>query len=159
MLTMNKIFALLLLFQVKHYIADYPLQLCNRYMLGKFKEGWDFVQPLAAHCLVHAFMSFFIVAILTNDSILAIKLGLFDFTVHFIMDRIKAGPKYLGKYKAINEFEWKSYRNEIESGHNEFEAILERRFKESNASYNALGIDQMVHHITHYVIIYFILTK
>ncbi len=42
---------LLVVFQLKHFMADYPLQ--NEYMLGKFKaKGW--FAPLALHAGVHS---------------------------------------------------------------------------------------------------------
>jgi hypothetical protein len=57
------------LFMLKHLVADFFLQ--TRWMLGKFKEGWAFVVPLAAHSGVHAVMTaglclFFYVAISRN---------------------------------------------------------------------------------------------
>ena len=38
-----EIFVLLFAFQMKHFLADYPLQ--NVYMLGKFKEKkfWNYI--------------------------------------------------------------------------------------------------------------------
>lgn len=41
---MTEVFAPPLLFQAKHFLADYPLQ--GRYMLGKFADGKEFVLPL-----------------------------------------------------------------------------------------------------------------
>lgn len=119
------IFVLLILFQVKHYVADYPLQ--NVYMLGKFKEtGW--VLPLATHCSVHAVFTFLICSMFNVAVGVCILLALMDFAIHFTMDRIKASPKMLGRFKPDQkEFWW------------------------------ALGIDQMVHHLTHYLIIALIL--
>ncbi len=48
---MKTIFILLCIFQIKFFICDYVLQ--NKYMLGKFKSGWDFAPPLLAHAGVH----------------------------------------------------------------------------------------------------------
>lgn len=115
-------FVLMLLFQVKHFLADYIFQ--NEYHLGKFKEtGW--VIPLTCHCLWHVGFTLVIVGfflrnfdaftIFTCASIMAA----FDFCIHFIMDRVKASPSVLGKYKPDQkEFWW------------------------------SLGLDQMVHHVT-----------
>jgi hypothetical protein len=56
-MTITTIFLLLLLFQFKHFIADYPLQ--GEYMLGKFKDkGW--MLPLFAHVGVHGAFTFII---------------------------------------------------------------------------------------------------
>lgn len=117
--------AVLVVFQLKHFVADYPLQ--TPYMLAKFQElGW--VKPLAAHCLVHAVLTGGILLILAIPLWLIVSLMAFDFTVHFVMDRIKASPKMLGRYNVTEKKFWWS-----------------------------LGFDQMIHHITHYVIIYFVL--
>lgn len=153
--------ALLVIFQFKHYYADYKLQ--NEYMLGKFKEkGW--VKPLAAHCFVHASFTFVIAAITLNLYTM-FALAAFDFIVHFIMDRIKASPKLLGRHKAISPEKYKQLKNDIlvTSKVGDWEAFDQARdmfgmAMESNRKFwLALGIDQMVHHLTHYVIIFVIL--
>lgn len=123
MLTMT--FILLVLFQAKHFIADYPLQ--NQYMLGKFKGGTDWILPLAAHSSVHA-TGTFIISILFVSFNVALSLAVLDFVLHSIMDRIKASPNLLGRFSIENKYFWWS-----------------------------LGFDQMVHHLTHYIIIFIIL--
>lgn len=119
--TLNHAFILLLIFQLKHFIADFPLQF--PYMLRKFRPGWDFVLPLTTHCLVHAAITLAIVLMVNTE---LWWLAIFDFIAHFIMDRIKSGPRYLG------------------------------RFKDSTTTlyWFAFGFDQMVHHITHMIIVY-----
>ena len=116
---------LLVLYQLKHFLADYPLQ--TAYMLGKFKEvGWKL--PLSAHCLVHSLMTFAICLIFTDVTFTLMMVAL-DFSMHFLMDRLKASPNHLGRFKIEQkEFWW------------------------------ALGLDQMVHHLTHYFIIYLVVT-
>lgn len=116
-----------IMYQIKHFICDYPLQ--TPYMLGKFKPGWEFLGPLAAHCGVHALFTFTLSSYLLWDRestfFFAGWLASVDFVIHFIMDRIKAGPKYLGRFKDMyHKYFWWS-----------------------------LGFDQMVHHLTHYFII------
>lgn len=123
---MITLFALLVAFQVKHFLADFPLQ--GRYMLGKFKPGWDFVPPLLAHVGVHGSMTFTIACAAHASLALAVGLALGDAAVHFAMDRIKAGPRYLGRWKPDSPFFWW-----------------------------ALGLDQMVHHLTHYAVIWVLL--
>jgi len=123
---MRELFSLLLVFQLKHFICDYPLQ--GKYMLGKFKPGWGWVLPLLAHAAV------------TSSGTLAICLWFrpsmwwlcfVDFGLHFTMDRIKAGPKYLGRFNDMMKpyFWW------------------------------ALGFDQGFHHCTHYLLIYLLITS
>jgi hypothetical protein len=123
-MSLSTLFILLIAFQVKHFIGDFPLQ--REYMLRKTVAGWGFVAPLALHCLVHATLALII--------IVAVKpslwwLSLVDFVVHFIMDRIKSGPKYLGRY---NDHDKSSF-------------------------WNCLGFDQMVHHLTSFYIVWMLI--
>ena len=121
----NLIFTLLVIYQVKHFVADFPLQL--HYMLKKVSAEWDFLLPLSMHCGVHATLTFAIVMFYQPA---LWWLALMDFVVHFIMDRIKSGPKYLGRFNDVSK----------------------------SAFWVALGFDQMVHHLTHIYIIYRIVT-
>lgn len=170
---MKDIFLLLVIYQIKHFLADYPLQ--NGFMLGKFKTvGW--VKPLSAHCGVHALLTFIIAIFFINYEI-AFCLAVFDFNTHFIMDRIKASPKLLGRYESISKQQFKglsesramcvnaldffidnepnkSIREESKSQIKE----IDRKFKGNKLFWWALGLDQMVHHLTHYVIIYFLVS-
>jgi hypothetical protein len=118
-------FTLLVIFQFKHFIADFPLQI--PYMLRKFRPGWDFLLPLATHCLVHGFLTLVICLIFAP---MLVWLAGVDFIVHFIMDRIKSGPKYLGRFS-----------NSAKS-----------------AYWIAFGFDQMVHHLTHIYIVWVIVS-
>lgn len=120
------IFILLAIFQIKHFLADYLLQ--NKYMLNKFKlDGW--ILPLSAHAGIHALFTFSIITVIISLQ-LGIILALFDFVSHFIIDRIKASPNILGKFKPDQKAFWIT-----------------------------LGLDQMAHHFVHYLIIYFIITS
>jgi hypothetical protein len=118
-------FILLIAFQIKHFVADFPLQF--PFMLRKHAPGWDFLGPLALHCGVHAFMTLIIVLCVRPA---LWYLAIFDFVVHFAMDRIKAGPRFLGRY---NDNRKTSY-------------------------WVALGFDQMVHHLTHLYIVWLLIT-
>ncbi len=119
---MTTIFTLLVLFQIKHFLADFPLQ--TRWMLGKFQPGWEFVYPLLAHTAIHAIFTFFITLFFITP-LLAFGLAIFDLVVHFIVDRLKAGPKYLGRFKNVQEAPF----------------------------WICIGADQLFHHMTHYLII------
>lgn len=121
------VFLLLVIYQFKHFLADFPLQ--TEYMLRKFRRT-DWVLPLSAHAGTHAISTLFIVAIFTQNILLAVGLAIFDFIIHFIMDRIKASPDLLGRWGPSESKFW-----------------------------YMVGIDQMVHHLTHYTIIYFIITS
>ena len=115
-----EIFTLLVLFQLKHFICDYPLQ--TQYMLGKMQAtGW--IQPLAAHAAVHS-LATYIIAMYFVGPFIAILFALADFIIHFTVDRIKASPKLGGRFNPSQPYFWW-----------------------------ALGADQMVHHLTHYLFI------
>lgn len=116
-----QIFVLLAAFQVKHFIADFPLQ--REYMLRKTLAGWRFLAPLTVHCGVHA-LGTLVITLLVDPS--KCWLAALDFVTHFVMDRIKSGPRYLGRYNDISR----------------------------PAFWNCFGIDQMVHHLTSYLIIW-----
>lgn len=116
---MIEIFTLLVIYQIKHFLCDYPLQ--TEYMLKKMsKEGW--LVPLFSHALVHALCTMVIVAVYNIE---LWWLAVVDLVIHFTMDRIKASPNMLNRFGLDNKFFWWS-----------------------------LGFDQMIHHLTHYFIIY-----
>lgn len=114
------LFILLFVYQLKHFLADYIFQ--YNYMLKKIRPGWDFVAPLSLHCAVHGGMTLMI-CLFYKPSMW--WLGLLDFAIHFFTDRLRSGPRYLGRYTDINDsiFWW------------------------------ILGFDQMVHHLTHLLVI------
>jgi hypothetical protein len=118
-------FALLVIFQLKQFIADFPLQ--REYMLRKVRPGWDFFLPLAMHSGVHAVFTL-IIALAFKPNLW--WLAVVDFIVHFIMDRLKSGPKYLGRFHDLNR----------------------------SSFWNVLGFDQMVHHLTHLYIVWILIT-
>ncbi len=126
------IWTLLVVYQLKHFFADFPLQ--GRYMLGKFKGGTEWIRPLAAHAGVHFVFTFVIacVALYRVPGTLpkAFVLGALDFTVHFCVDRLKASPDLGGRWKPDKPYFWW-----------------------------ALGADQMAHHLTHYFIVYLLVTS
>ena len=162
---MNNIFILLILFQAKHYVCDFPLQ--GEYMLKKFSPNWDFFLPLLSHALVHAIFTFAISVGFVGAKFAAI-LGALDLVIHFSMDRIKASPKMLGKYQALTKRDFIEHSQRLASAHGnraelQYVEQFNREFNERKASnkkfWHALGLDQAVHHLTHYLIIYLIVTR
>jgi hypothetical protein len=159
-----KMAALIAIFHLKHFIADYPLQ--NEYMLGKFKEkDWQF--PLLAHCYVHYIFTLVIAAFFA-DMLVASGLAAFDFYVHFAMDRIKASPKMLGRFQALTKTDFEEHQKSLIALSNfsdqTYETIqrtfdkFEKRKKENKYFWWSLGLDQMVHHLTDLVVVVGILT-
>ncbi len=119
-------FVLLIVFQLKHFVADFPLQ--REYMLKKFGAGWEFVLPLSLHSAVHAAFTL-VICLVCNASLWWLAAA--DFAIHFAMDRIKSGPRYLGRFND----------------------------KSRPGFWNALGFDQMVHHLTHLWIVWALVTR
>lgn len=99
---MEIVFLLLVLFQIKHFICDYPLQ--TQYMLGKMGRA-NWIKPLAAHAGVHAIGTFIVVLVVTFSPI-AIVFALADFVLHFIVDRVKASPDLGGRWKPDQSYFW-----------------------------------------------------
>ena len=131
---------LLVAFQLKHYLVDFVIQINDPNGMRKFDAtGW--VMPLLKHASQHGLMSAiiaasFYLALSTTEAvtlgfthlIIIIGVFLFDTSIHFTMDRIKASPYMLGRYGPNDKGYW-----------------------------YALGADQAVHHLTHYAIIGFLL--
>lgn len=153
-------------FQIKHWIADYILQ--TEYMLGKFKAK-DWVDPLVAHCKVHAGFTALIIIwwfwpgfkkdLDLDKAILVSKyapLAFLDFGLHFAMDRLKASPKLLGKFKPISSAEMSEvlYAND-----NKPRERYKTKLRNNKIFRWSLGFDQMFHHLTHYLIIYLVLKQ
>jgi len=158
------IWLLLVIYQIKHFVCDYPLQ--GKYMLGKFKPGWAWVLPLTAHAGVHGVATFLIALCFKPKS--ALWVAFFDMIIHFTMDRIKASPNLLGRYKALDancypgvaafasgNFLGAQLTPEEQA---EKKAWGIQRLKENVYFWWALGLDQGVHHLTHYAIIAYLLS-
>ncbi len=167
---MNNIFILLILFQLKHFIADYPLQ--TEYMLGKFRDDWGFFKPLFIHCLVHWIFTYFIVFSYTHNIELSGSLAAFNAIIHFFMDRIKAGKRYMGRWKPVTTTEYINAKqvintNQIKDGkfaiNYEGEVDLQsfnidtakNKLRSNKLFWWSIGFDQMIHHLTDIACIYF----
>ncbi|MGL6228629.1 MAG: DUF3307 domain-containing protein [Culicoidibacterales bacterium] len=123
------VIALIICFQIKHFLCDFPLQ--TKYMLGKFDDdGW--FEPLFAHAAVHAlftytilfvFMTIFKLCFCAGIHIV-LALALFDLVVHFLIDLIKIRVNKYYEQKPSDKHFW-----------------------------TMIGVDQLLHHLTHYTII------
>lgn len=156
---MFNLFLLLILFQIKHLFVDYFFQIS--WMLGKFKPDWGFFFPLLAHAGLHGATTT-VICLAWNPSLW--WLGLVDMIIHFVMDRIKAGPRYLGRFKALSGNEMKCIIKNMQPFLNERDEIdtsiknkYEKQIRHNTYFWWSLGLDQMVHHITHYAIILILL--
>jgi hypothetical protein len=150
------VIGLLIAYQIKHFLCDYPLQ--GPYMLRKFLPGWGFFLPLLAHAGVHALCTG-LIAFLFGSYHLIIPLALLDGTVHFIMDRIKAGPKYMGRWKPLTAQEYRNCYDLSKSHWAPTSSQASQHLRGNTLFWWALGFDQMVHHLTHYLCIYLLMTR
>ena len=116
------IFCLLVVFHLKHYVADFPLQ--REYMLRKSLPGFAFVGPLSLHSGIHAILTLLICLYFVPQ---LWWLAIVDFVIHFVTDRIKSGPNMFGRFNDLSK----------------------------PAFWNILGLDQMIHHLTHIGFIYY----
>ncbi|MCY4523475.1 MAG: DUF3307 domain-containing protein [Halobacteriovoraceae bacterium] len=115
-------FVLSIAFHLKHYLCDYVLQSKNM-VIKKKSDKWNFFIPLFLHSCVHGIFTLTIVLWIDKDLWF---LAIVDMVVHFLMDRIKSGPRYLGRFHNLD----------------------------TSIYWNILGFDQMIHHLTHLYIIY-----
>lgn len=137
----STVFALLIAFQIKHFVCDYPLQ--GRWALGKFRDDWGFFWPLAGHAAIQAAGTLLIAAPIAGWR--AVSLALFDGILHFAMDRLKAGKKYLGRYKTLTP------RTAAQA--------TPEQWRSNDRFWWSVGLDQMVHHLTHYAVVYYLMTQ
>lgn len=155
---MLNIFVLLIIFQFKHFLADYPLQ--GKYMLGKFADGWKWVLPLSAHAGVH-FLFTLMICLFVRPQYW--WLALFDFGTHFVMDRIKASPNLLGKYKALSANEMKEALKFLDD-YKDFDPppnlptknVVHDMIRRNAYFWWCLGVDQIVHHLSDLFIVYWL---
>lgn len=89
-----EIIFLFVLFFVKHFLADYPLQ--TEYMLRKSGHLYPWITPLLAHCLVHAVLTYIVLTFVVALGMFTIPLTgllalvLLEFIAHFFIDAWKA---------------------------------------------------------------------
>jgi len=120
------VYLMMVLFPVKHYVADFPMQ--TPYMLQKGKDGKAWILPLASHAMVHALFTLGIILI-ANPRFWYLRA--LDFVLHFIVDRIKA------RYK-LKPGTWEAHEK----------GILLSKY------YRAFGKDQLAHYLTYSLIMY-----
>lgn len=125
-------------------------------MLQKFRPDWGFFFPLLAHSALHGIMTWTICWFYNPDMM---WLGFVDMAIHFTMDRIKAGPKYLGRYKTITPQEFKASMTYLSwEGHEREKKEARKKLKGNKLFWWSLGLDQMVHHLTDIFTIYVLVT-
>lgn len=98
---------LLLLFQFKHLICDYILQVYWRWPLGKFsQDGKVWVPSLAWHSAIQGAGTAFVAALWGSPWSLLLALSMVDTGTHFMIDRVKASPSLLGRWGTGSPHFW-----------------------------------------------------
>lgn len=142
------------IFQVKHLAADYFWQ--TDWMLNKFKGGIGWILPLMSHCFVHAALTGVLAVVFFGPS--KAYVAIIDFVLHFAMDRIKASPNMLGRFKPLYGADWLACKENLKHSLAEPKAASQKKLDSNKWFWRSLGIDQFVHHITHYYILYLMLS-
>jgi hypothetical protein len=168
MTTVGLIFVLLAAFNLKHFIADWLWQ--TDYHQGKAKRGWGFLGPLLSHVSNHFILTTTISAVVLIHFDhpapfgFGMLIGLGDAVVHFIMDRIKAGPKYMGRWKMLTGNEVARAKEMLlkEGDVTTWAGWLDHLGASSWLRGNqlfwwSLGFDQAIHNLTNYAAIYAVL--
>lgn len=97
---MIEFFILLIIFQIKHLIADYYLQ--YPYMYENKGKPKDWAWPLFEHSSMHggftlgiiaSYMALFTITLGSDVILIAVGLATFDLVTHFCIDRWKATRK------------------------------------------------------------------
>lgn len=152
------IMTLLVIFQVKHFVADYILQSAFPICLDKFKEGWIGVRGCSIHCAMHAVMTGMVLMPfkLVYTNLLWQKIMILvvvDFLAHFGLDWLKAQPRFFGRYEVLSKKDFQELAN-IDNTSFRLWFEKQRKLASNTNFWITLGADQMGHHLTHYYIIY-----
>jgi hypothetical protein len=119
-----------LLFQVKHCIADFPLQTKYQYLnKGKFLHAGGLL-----HAYIHGFGTFLILYHFLDLKGLLLA-SLFDFVSHYLID--------YSKVNLTKKYKWSF----VQGG---------KLVITSNNFFIALGVDQLLHQLTYCLIICFL---
>ena len=103
MSSLTQLFLLLILFQVKHFIADGPLQ--TKAMVD---EKGRYGAPLGLlHAALHCIGTFAVIAYVTHYFLWAVFLAAVDFAIHYHVDYLKERTvRYFGWTTNNGPFWW-----------------------------------------------------
>jgi len=103
MSSLNQLFLLLILFQVKHFIADGPLQTSRM-----VKEKGQYGATLGlVHSGLHSIGTFIVIFVVTRVALWAVFLAAIDFAIHYHVDWSKENiVKRFGWTPANGPFWW-----------------------------------------------------
>lgn len=134
-------------FQLKHFAVDFILQGWPFFNDMYNKSDLDpkkWVPALFKHCFLHGIASIVLVILVTNK--LMVVVGVVDFVVHFVMDRIKSSPKMLGRFKPFSgsKEQYMQFINSTNPSVDTESVILN-----NTLFWWSLGFDQMIHQLTY----------
>ncbi len=93
---------LLIMFQIKHFLCDYPLQRHGSRKGSMQPREW--IGDLVEHAGVHVVGTFCVCVAL--DWRKALCLAAVDGVLHFGVDRVKAHPRMGGRWKPTHKLFW-----------------------------------------------------
>lgn len=99
------ILLLFFLFELKHFICDGLLQ--TVYHLGKFNDKFkDYWKPLLNHAWINGIGASMIAISFSNGHKIAWMIFGLEIVLHFVIDRLKASKKLLGRWKTDQAMFW-----------------------------------------------------
>ena len=133
----SQIFVLLLAFQIKQLLCDYPIQ--PEFLLKRFQSSS--VNGLLLYSFFHGFFTLAICLILTTASFpLAAGLALLDVGIDFVLGLTRSKSDLLARFRPLDLQEF---------------TVASRKAKRQHRLYWIFfGIDQALHHMTHFSIVY-----
>jgi hypothetical protein len=128
--TFTLLFILLVAFQLKHFIVDLALK--TEYRLRQFEIRANFYRPLFSHCSLHAAATWLISAVTLWGKhgyaglVAPVAAASTDFVSHLIIGGMRSDVRWLGRFKDPSK----------------------------KTFWVAASFSQVVHHLTHYVIVW-----
>lgn len=102
---MPVVYIVIALFALKHFLASYPLQ-TSYTVKGLSSSGW-FVPMLArcgiqAGCTMLLTLGFWYKMGASFNGMLLVSVMAIDFVSHFLIDRMKVSPEFLGRFQVAS---------------------------------------------------------
>lgn len=118
---------LAIVYQIKHWISESIFR--GDYLFQRSFKDWGNFIPLCKHSLIHSGFTFSIAWYKLFDLEFCLKVACFDFALYFVIDQIKASPDFKEDFPSFKKWQY----------------------------WWLFGLEEIVHHISHYIIIYFLM--
>jgi hypothetical protein len=133
----SQIFVLLLAFEVKQLLCDYPI--LPDFLLKRFHSNG--IKAFILYSAFHGFITFTICLLLTNAEYpLALLMSLLDFAAGFALAMFRSHSSMIARFKPLDLDEFMSASRKAKRQHRMY--------------WTFFGLDQAIHHMTHFSIIY-----